>query len=245
MRKKNNSRRIKSGLLIILLLLSLSGVMGGLWLKHHTYQPTAAARQALQSATVKRDQIIFPAHEQRQLTVIFYPGALVEPASYAPWAHQVAQAGYTVKIARFPLNLAILAPKQARALVPAHQAYVIGGHSLGGVMAARWAHQHHPAALKGVFFFASYPDQKGRLDHTSLPVLSLTGSRDGVLNWPRFRTAQKYLPRETTKQTITGGNHAGFGAYGPQKGDRAATISNHAQQTAIAQALLKWLATLH
>lgn len=112
-------------------------------------------------------------------------------------------------------------------------------------MAARWAHQHHPAALKGVFFFASYPDQKGRLDHTSLPVLSLTGSRDGVLNWSRFRTAQKYLPRETTKQTITGGNHAGFGAYGPQKGDRAATISNHAQQTAIAQALLKWLATLH
>ena len=176
-----------------------------------------------------------------KLTVVFYPGGLVEPASYSNWASQLAQAGYTVKIVHFPLNLAVLAPNQAKKVVGPHEQYVIGGHSLGGAMAARYAAQADKKNLKGVFLLAAYADQKGRLDHSDLPVLSITASRDGVLNWANYRANKKYLPRDTTFTTISGGNHGGFGSYGHQQGDQAPHISNATQQQQVAHLLIKWL----
>lgn len=88
---------------------------------------------------------------------------------------------------------------------------------------------------------ASYPDQKGRLDQTKLPVLSLTASRDGVLNQEKWQAARKYLPTTTRFAEFKGGNHAGFGDYGHQKGDHRATVSDQAQQDWIARQLLNWL----
>ena len=46
---------------------------------------------------------------QNDTALIFYPGALVAPASYSEWA-QEATKGYDVYIVHFPLNLAVLAP---------------------------------------------------------------------------------------------------------------------------------------
>ena len=40
---------------------------------------------------------------------------------------------------------------------------------------------------------------------------------------------------------IQGGNHAGFGDYGPQSGDKAADISAKEQQQATAGAVLAWI----
>jgi hypothetical protein len=53
------------------------------------------------------------------------------------------------------------------------------------------------------------------------------------------------LPDTTSflKQS-TGGNHAGFGSYGEQRGDGTATISNEEQQQQIADKLTSWLANL-
>src|SRR3712207_8053657 len=64
-------------------------------------------------------------------------------------------------------------------------------HSLGGAIAAREAHQHHPKQLKGIFFLAAYPDVKGRLNRQRLPVLSIVGSRDGVLKRSEERRVGK------------------------------------------------------
>ena len=108
-------------------------------------------------------------------------------------------------------------------------------------MAARYAAQADKKNLKGVFLLAAYADQKGRLDHSKLPVLSITASRDGVLNWSHYQTNKKYLPRDTTFMTISGGNHGGFGSYGHQQGDKAARISNATQQQQVAHLLIKWL----
>ena len=53
---------------------------------------------------------------------------------------------------------------------------MIGGHSLGGVMASRYANANmDDERLKGVYFMASYPDEKGTLSKTDLPVISITG----------------------------------------------------------------------
>ncbi|MFB9768444.1 alpha/beta fold hydrolase [Lactiplantibacillus modestisalitolerans] len=223
------------GLLTTLFVVVLVGL---LTIKHKQYQPSAAANQAAQTSTQLGSTTEFKGNAANP-RVIFYPGALVEPQSYSLWAKQVAAAGYTVDIVRFPLDLAVLNVNAAQK-VQGNQAYVIGGHSLGGTMAARYAH-NHPKHLKGVFFLASYPEAKGTLKKTKVPVLSLTASRDGVLNRTNYRKAKKLLPPQTVYGVINGGNHAGFGSYGRQSGDRAATISNRQQQREVAERMIGWL----
>lgn len=90
-----------------------------------------------------------------------------------------------------------------------------------------------------MFFLASYPDEKGSLANQSIPVLSLTGENDHVLNHDAFQKAKKELPKAAEYQEIAGGNHAGFGAYGAQKGDGKAEIKDQNEQ--VAQRLIAWL----
>lgn len=218
-------------------------IAGATYLHFSAYQPTSNAERAAQTADITHNTTTFKAKNSK-MTVVFYPGALVTPNSYSIWAKQVAANGYTVKIVHFPLNMAFFDMNAASSLVSKNEKYVIGGHSLGGAMAARYAHNHNSKNLKGVFFLGAYADEKGRLDKTDLSVLSLTGSRDGVLNWEKYNSDKKYLPKNTKYVTIQGGNHGNFGSYGQQKGDKKATISNTQQQKIIANQLTKWLQSL-
>lgn len=218
-------------------------IAGATYLHFATYQPTSSAERAAQTADITRNTTTFKA-KHNKMTVIFYPGALVTPNSYSIWAKQVAENGFTVKIVHFPLNMAFFNMNAASSLVSEKEKYVIGGHSLGGAMAARYAHNHNGKNLKGVFFLGAYADEKGRLDKTDLAVLSLTGSRDGVLNWEKYNSDRQYLPKNTKYVTIQGGNHGNFGSYGQQKGDKKATISNVQQQKIIAKQLAEWLQSI-
>ncbi|MFD0898098.1 alpha/beta hydrolase [Loigolactobacillus binensis] len=230
--------KVLLGIVVAVLVLLVSGWA---YLRTQIYQPSQSAESAAQSATTSGSELIFKSKLTTTPMVIFYPGALVDPASYSGWAKQVAAAGYPVYIVRFPMDLAVLAPNKAdRVLKNSQRDYVIGGHSLGGVMASRYA-QNHQERLKGVFFLASYPDGKGSLRSTVLPVLSITASRDGVLDQTAYKKAKYNLPRNTKYVQIKGGNHAGFGSYGKQKGDQTATISNRAQQRQVATNLIQWL----
>lgn len=119
------------------------------------YHPSESASSIATTATVRNKQVTEFKAKNSKLTVVFYPGALVEPDAYSIWAKKVSQAGYTVKIAHFPLNMAIFEPTIANKLITNSEKYVIGGHSLGGAMAARYVHEHHSVNLKGVFFLAA------------------------------------------------------------------------------------------
>lgn len=229
-------------LTIILVVIVLGSLITVGTIKSQTYAPTATAAKAARQATETTKRYTYFKGRSHNTAVVFYPGALVSPASYSVWALQLAQHGISVYVMHFPLDLAVLAGNQA-SVVPkqVRQNYVIGGHSLGGVMASRYAAQHRTTGLKGVFYLASYPDEKGQLKTSGLPVLSVTASRDGVLNWHRYRDSRRYLPTNTRYLTIKGGNHGGFGSYGQQKGDHQATISNASQQRQISAALISWL----
>lgn len=52
-------------------------------------------------------------------------------------------------------------------------------------------------SLKGVFFFASYPDEKGNLENNDLAVLSVTCSSDGVLDLEAYTEGKKFLSENT------------------------------------------------
>ncbi|WP_461226285.1 alpha/beta hydrolase [Lacticaseibacillus suihuaensis] len=227
------------GLSFVVALALLAGI-GHVVLTHQEHAPTAAARVAQKAATTTAKTLFF-GPKTAKLTVVVYPGAFVDPGAYSIWAKRVAKAGYRVAIVSFPYDLAVLGANRADRVVRPGTRYVIGGHSLGGVMASRYA-KAHSRGLAGVFFLASYPDAKGALK--AVPVLSLTASRDGVLDWAAYKKARADLPKATTYRQLAGGNHAGFGAYGKQAGDKAATVSNSAQQRWVAKQLVAWLGTL-
>lgn len=227
------------GALIVLM------IGGWLYLRSQIYQPSQSAAKIAKQATTTEPQLYFKSKPKTTPEIIFYPGALVEPASYSIWAKRVATAGFPVYIVRLPMDLAVLAPNKANQIQDkTNRGYVIGGHSLGGVMASRYA-KTHQKNLKGVFFLASYPDKKGSLKKTNSSVLSITATRDGVLNQSAYQKSKRYLPKQTEYAQIKGGNHAGFGSYGTQKGDRDATISDQSQQRQVAKRLIQWLHTLN
>ncbi|MGX7418533.1 alpha/beta hydrolase [Carnobacterium gallinarum] len=240
--------RYKVGISSLVVLIFI--IIGGFYfLMQTTYLPSKAALTTLQTTDsikviqTKNVTVFEPISMPKPISVLFYQGALVDEASYGIWAKQLAEAGYSTYLIHQPLNLAVLGENRAETILADYPItnYVIGGHSLGGVMASRFAHNHLDDSLKGVFFLASYPDKKGTLATSKLPVLSLTGSNDGVLDWESYESSKAYLPTSTQFKTIEGGNHAGFGSYGDQKGDSKATISNQQQQQVISQDLISWL----
>jgi hypothetical protein len=200
--------------------------------------PTDEALAAMESDAVvividQGDFVTFTPTASTPLTgFILYPGGHVDYRSYAPIAREIASRGYRVSIVEMPLSLAVFGTDRADEVIAAYPAmryWVIGGHSLGGSMAASYA-KRHPGAVEGMVFWASYPAGTDDLSSTDLKGLSTYGSNDLILDIDNFNTTLPLLPPGTIMQVIEGGNHAQFGNYGPQPGDGTATISSADQQ---------------
>jgi len=207
-----------------------------------TPRPMPEAQAALEApvdtdgvSVTTQDWLIFrPVNQDQGLStaLIFYPGGRIEPRSYAPAARDIAAKGRLVVIVPMPLNLALLAPNRASDVIasfPQVKNWVIGGHSLGGAMAARFAYQH-PSAIEGLLLWAAYPAQGNDLSERSLWVTSVYGTRDGLASPEEITASWPLLPPHTEWIEIEGGNHAQFGWYGPQNGDNSATVSRETQQ---------------
>jgi pimeloyl-ACP methyl ester carboxylesterase len=172
--------------------------------------------------------------------LVFYPGAKVDPRAYARILRPVAEAGYTVVIIKLPFNLAVLSPDAASVVVGDTgddiNRWVVGGHSLGGVMAATFASSDHDE-LSGLLLYAAYPSQS-IADRIALDVLSVYGTNDGLATVADIDASKADLPPDTRFVPIVGGIHAYFGDYGPQSGDGTATITREDAQAQIAAATI-------
>lgn len=188
-----------------------------------------------------------PAGPQREVGFIFYPGGLVEPRSYAPFAAAIAAQGFPVFLVPMPLNLAVFDSEKAGQVIAAHpeiDTWAIGGHSLGGAMAARYAF-NHPELIRGLALWAAYPEESADLSlRTDLQVVSIFASEDGLATPDKIEESRPLLPPTTEFVLIEGGNHAGFGWYGEQSGDGAATISREQQQALTVEATVAMLERL-
>jgi pimeloyl-ACP methyl ester carboxylesterase len=165
--------------------------------------------------------------------LIIYPGALVDSRAYAVLAQAFAKQGILVAIVPMPLNLAILDPNRANKPIAKYtgiQTWVISGHSLGGAMACKYA-KNNLSKIDGMLLLAAYPDSADNLSGTSLPVLSLWATNDGLTTEAEVMASAALLPAATDFYEIIGGNHSQFGYYTPNSsGDGKATITR-AQQT--------------
>jgi dienelactone hydrolase len=177
---------------------------------------------------------------------ILYPGGRVDYRSYAPAAHAIAAEGFLCVIVSMPLNLAVFGVNRASEVIKAHpqiSAWAIGGHSLGGTMAAQFAHDN-PAQIQGLLLWAAYPALGTNMTEQTLLVTTIHGANDGLVPSTRIESSLNLLPPNTVRVEIAGGNHAQFGWYGEQPGDNAATITRTAQQSQIVNATVELLRTL-
>ena len=168
--------------------------------------------------------------------LIFYPGGKVEETAYAPLLHRLAEQGMDVCLVRMPFRLAVFGVNKADQVMAQHdyEHWYIGGHSLGGAMAASYASTHN-SQLSGVFMLAAYPTKPLA---ENMKALMIYGSEDGVLNMSKLEAAIRNLPDSGEVYVIEGGNHAQFGNYGAQAGDGHAVISSEEQQQRTAEWIL-------
>ena len=161
--------------------------------------------------------------------LIFYPGGKVEHTAYIPLMAACAEKGILCVIVEMPFRLAVLDIRAADGICedfPQIEHWYLGGHSLGGSMAASYL-QKHTEDFEGLILLGSY--STADLSDTHLEVLSIYGSEDGVMNREKYEKYKENLPKDMTEVVLEGGCHAYFGRYGEQKGDGAPTISAQEQ----------------
>lgn len=170
---------------------------------------------------------------------IFYPGGKVEYTAYIPLMQSLSEKGILCVLVEMPFNLAVLDINAADGIqkdYPQINDWYIGGHSLGGSMAASYL-SGHTDEYSGLVLLGSY--STANISESGLNVLSVYGSEDTVMNCEKYQENKSNLPNNFTEIIIEGGNHAGFGMYGAQEGDGASAISNTQQINITADAISK------
>lgn len=190
----------------------------------------------------KKWMVFSPLSLSTKTGVIIYPGGRVDPRAYAPLAKEIARAGYLVVLPPMPLNLAFTDVNVADEIMAANpdiKHWYVGGHSLGGSMAAEYV-AANPEKVDGLFLWASYSAEGTDLSAIpNLKVLSIYGTEDGGA--AEIRLSQERSPADTVWVEMQGGNHAQFGWYGIQPGDGVATISREEEQAQILEATLAFI----
>lgn len=156
--------------------------------------------------------------------LIFYPGAKIEYTSYLPLMNELAKNGVDAYLVEMPFNLAFLGTDRADEIINKsnYTHYVMAGHSLGGSMAAKYASNHN---VDGLVLLAAYP-----ADEINIPVLSIYGSNDKMLNLKTYNESKSLIKSNFTEDIINGGNHCQFGNFGFIESDGNASINSTAQQ---------------
>ena len=167
--------------------------------------------------------------EEATKGLIFYPGGKVEHSAYMPLMQACAEQGILCVLVEMPFRLAVLDINAADGIqeqYPQVEDWYIGGHSLGGSMAASYL-EKNAENYEGLILLGSY--STADLSESSLTVLSIFGSEDKVMNREKYDAYKGNLPKDFTEVIIDGGCHAYFGMYGAQDGDGTPTIRNEDQ----------------
>lgn len=210
-------------------------------------EAVAALVSDQQVTVVQNDVILFQPNETTPtIGLVFYPGARIDPVSYAPAMRALAAQGFLVAIAPMPLNLAVLDSDRAAEVIaefPEIRRWAVGGHSLGGAMAAAFV-ASDPAAVEGLVLWAAYPSSGDDLSTWEGRVTSVSATEDGLTTPDDIVRTTPLLPGGAEFVIVDGGNHAQFGWYGEQPGDGVATISREDQQSQTVAATLRLLRAL-
>ncbi len=161
--------------------------------------------------------------------LIFYPGGKVEYTAYIPLMQSLSEKGILCVLVEMPFNLAVFDMNGAdgiREQYPEIDEWYIGGHSLGGAMAASYLSEH-TEDFEGLILLGAY--STADLSDSDIDVLSVYGSEDKVMDMEKYAENKINLPEDFKEVIIDGGCHAYFGMYGAQDGDGTPTLTNEEQ----------------
>lgn len=191
-----------------------------------------------------------PAPFAGHAALIFICGSGISATAYAPMLRPIAEAGYPVFVVKLPYRFAPFESNKREALnrvrnvIAAHpqmSRWVMAGHSLGGALAARLAHEN-PGALSAMVLVGTSHPKEDDLSFLQIPVTKVFALNDGIAPPERILANRTLLPKHTRWVEIKGGNHSQFGRYGHQLFDGGATISREEQEGVTRSAILEAMA---
>lgn len=228
--KKNKIKRVLGLILVVFLIMVGSFIF---YIQDYYEASEQAVELMISTEEVEvldQDPIQFsPSTKDAKIGIIFYPGGKVDEVAYTPLLHPLTEDGYETFIVDMPFHLAVFDIDAADDIIvdnPEIESWYVGGHSLGAAMAAIYV-EETIHKIDGLILLAGY--STADLSQSNIPVLSLYGSDDEVLDIEQMEGNRSNLPKDATEIEILGGNHAQFGLYGEQEGDGQATISPEEQ----------------
>ena len=233
MKTKRSHPKLRIALAVIFAVVLICAAAFAVYVNIYYHAEPAAVQAMAPDGAVSvyelKDGVTVFAPEEPSAGFIFYPGGKVEHTAYAPLLRACAELGVLCVLIRMPFNLAVFNINGASGIpeqFPDVDHWYLGGHSLGGAMAASYA-ADHTDELDGLVLLAAYSTRD--LTGSGLAVLSVYGSEDGVLDMEKYEQYRSNLPAGTSEVVIDGGCHAGFGRYGAQAGDGTPAISSDEQ----------------
>lgn len=235
--------RVRTALGIVGLVAAVGWVALLAWLKPFpAVEPALSAMLSTDTVEVEESPtaiVLSPTVTGTGVALVFQPGARVDPRAYAAILRPLAEAGATVVIPKQPLGIAFLATGALAAAKDAHPevaAWAVGGHSLGGTVAATYAEN-----AAGLLLYASYPasDISGL---AGLDVLSIWGTEDGLATPADIDASRGGLPPTAEFVPVEGAVHSFFGDYGPQPGDGTPAITQDEARTIISDLSVAFVA---
>ncbi len=200
-----------------------------------------APRKSITVTTLENGNILF-LPENPVAGFVFCPGGKVEYTEYKPLMESCAAKGIACVLVEMPFNLAVFDMDAAKGIAdtyPEIPEWYIGGHSLGGSMAASFISENTDEYI-GLVLLGSY--STADLSGMDIEVLSVYGSEDKVMNREKYDECVINLPDDFAEVIINGGCHAYFGMYGAQDGDGIPTISNIEQINKTAELICDFVA---
>ncbi|MFK8795029.1 alpha/beta fold hydrolase [Planococcus plakortidis] len=245
MKKILNKRTLLILLFTLVLLVILSFTIFFIW-SQDTFETVDADQIEMEEVIEPEDGWYIYRAENAEKGLILYPGAKVEPEAYGYLAQELSKQNITVAIPSVRLNLSILDVSKADEIIESDDSikWYVSGHSMGGAAAAMYADQHLNR-VNGLILLGAYAASNDYLSESNLPVLSISGSEDGLSTPEKIKENSSNLPESTDFIEIPGGNHAYFGVYGSQSGDNEAQITVSEQQEIIVELIVDWLENNH
>lgn len=226
--------------------LALAALVAGIlvWLR-----PFAADDRAL-GAMINDDRVVVtstlteirldPVVPDDEPGLIFQPGARVDARAYVKILRGLAERGHRVIIIKQPFGIAFASNGEAAEIAtgnPNPGGWYVGGHSLGGTVAAIEAADS--PALSGLILWASYPASD--ISDMDKPAISVSGTNDTLSTPADIEASRADLPQATRFVRSQGTIHAFFGDYGVQPGDGEAGVSRVAAQAEIIAATHRFI----
>lgn len=223
------------------------GVIFTFWL-FYSYQAKGVDEKLLQNSPsvkveINSDFYSFTPTKEFKNVFVFYPGAMVESKAYVPLCRKISENGLKVYLIKMPWRLAskgYTKPKELNLFKDTTKTYILSGHSQGAKMAAQFVYENPTLINKLILIGTTHPRDIS-LANSTIPILKIYGSKDGVAAEKSILENKPNLPQTTKFVRIDGANHAQFGYYSFQLGDSKADISRENQQAETLKNILEFV----